>query len=92
LGFRVLGFFCSLDPAGAAPWAGCGSDNMERPCTYVQFLVVESSVNVGECGGCVRVLSSLGVRVASHGSRVAYSIALESSVAAFTLWDRPCYQ
>jgi hypothetical protein len=48
LGFRVLGFFCSLDPAGAAPWAGCGSDNMERPCTYVQFLVVESSVNVGE--------------------------------------------
>jgi hypothetical protein len=24
-------------------------------------------------------------------SKVAYSIALESSVAAITLWDRPCH-
>ena len=47
LGFNVIGFGFGY-PTGAALLAGCGSYNVEQPCTSVQFLVVESSVNVGD--------------------------------------------
>ncbi len=53
---------------------------------------VESAVNVREWLLSVMALFSTSVEKRElPGIGVAYSIALGSGVAAFTLWDRPCY-
>jgi hypothetical protein len=78
---------------GVVPLPGYCSDSVERPsvsmwCTCSRRVLCQRQRTMRSCELASRTLVR---EVSSHRSEVAYSIALGSSVAAFTLWDRPCH-
>ena len=56
----------------------------------MQFMVADSSVNAEDKRPLCARFQFYGIESLCLDGGVAYSIALESGVAAFTLWDRPC--
>ncbi|KAG0554565.1 hypothetical protein KC19_12G100700 [Ceratodon purpureus] len=70
---------------GGGPWRGSALTKWGD-----LFVVVEPYVNVREQPFLFAGFQSFGAESLCLEGEAAYSIALESSVAAFTLWDRPC--